>query len=98
MLSQEQLSKVRDKTLFCTNESIDEKNFTDCLCCVFLKFEKDGYLVLENLISVDQCDQLKNEMNEIIKCNHFVDECKSLPKFNSQVSPPSVFSMFENIV
>lgn len=43
------------------------------------KFEKDGYIVLDNFISVEECQRLVDEIGNIIESKIFLDDLKKLP-------------------
>ena len=49
------------------------------------KFNNDGYLILENFLSLDDCNELRKECDNIIESHHFVEEAKTLPLFKLQV-------------
>lgn len=51
-----------------------------------MKFQEDGYLVLENFISVEQCEKLIAECERIIESNNFVDEIEKISVFNASGS------------
>lgn len=48
------------------------------------KFEDDGYLIIENFVSLEDCSEMKDECDRIIETYHFSEEYKNLPKFGSQ--------------
>jgi phytanoyl-CoA hydroxylase len=48
------------------------------------RFDQDGFLVIENFISVDDCERLKNECMNIIDSSGFLNEVSSLPAFSTQ--------------
>lgn len=47
-------------------------------------FDRDGYLVIENFISLDDCKRLRNECMNIIDSSGFLNELSSLPAFSTQ--------------
>ena len=46
-----------------------------------IKFERDGFLVIENFISVEKCNELRNETENIIK-KYDLDAIKKIPVFS----------------
>lgn len=47
------------------------------------QFRRDGYLVLENFISADQCATLRQECDNIIESNHFTEEIDKIKAFSA---------------
>ena len=41
--------------------------------------EEDGYVVLENFFTQDECNRLKDEISNIIESSQFAEELKQLP-------------------
>lgn len=48
-----------------------------------LKFDRDGFLVMENFISVEKCNALRSECDRIIESNHFAEEVSKISVFSA---------------
>jgi hypothetical protein len=43
-----------------------------------VKFDRDGYLLLKNYYTIEKCNQLRQEMDNIIDSNNFLDEINKI--------------------
>ena len=60
---------------------------------ISFKFDRDGFLVMENFISVEKCNALRNECDRIIDSNHFAEEVSKISVFSAAGNDTEVLAV-----
>ena len=60
------------------------------------EYEKNGFAVVENFLSSETCDLLKQECDRIIESNKFLENLAQIPSFESKDENAEVSSNLMN--
>lgn len=58
------------------------------------KFEQDGFLVLENFLTDDQCDEMRKECDRLIESNKFLEELEKISVFRADETETKTSDMY----
>jgi hypothetical protein len=48
------------------------------------KYKKDGYLIIEDFLSLEKCQQLRNECNNLLNSKDFTHDLDKIPVFSTK--------------
>ena len=86
LLSEEKLKEVNYENLY----------FLLKRSSIIQKYNENGYVVLDNYMSHEECQNLKDEIAKIIESKAFLDELKQLPSDKRQVNVNFIYEFIEN--